>query len=488
MMYRRYLLPTLISLLLCVSLFGQSSPRKPAYVPYPDAQPILEALSDDLPAELKGKSPDELKAGWPGWIARRDADIRKRLIQGDEDSLVNFLLFGTSFTKQPRITGAQVILLARVALQKGIGASLTAPSAEEAGHAAVLKARMNDLMKGLSVPGTNERLLFAHHLVVAQKGFMPASPDGRERIKTYLISSLERVLGEQVGYAKALEEARLLGNPSEEFYERSKLYRNRGLSLDTSILPDYALEEALKAMKAKGLLKEGSVRHIAIVGPGLDFTDKQEGYDFYPQQSIQPFAVVDSLIRLGLALPGSLWLETLDLSPRVNGHLGRANRLAQRGAGYVVQLPRNLQAQWTTEAVRYWEHFGDQIGVPATPVPIPADVSDVKVRAVRIKPSVVSRITPVDLNIVSQRLDLAPSERFDLIIATNILVYYDAFEQSLAMSNVRKMLRDGGFLLCNNALPEFPFLPLHATGYVTVAYSDRLNDGEHIVWYQKKGD
>jgi hypothetical protein len=387
-----------------------------------------------------------------------------------------------------RITGRQVILLARQSLQKGLETSLAAPSAEEAKLDEILKARITDLIKGMVIPGNNERLLFARHLVVTQKRHNLQSPAGRDEIKKYLLSSLERVLSEQAGYVKALEAARQLGDPREEFYERSKLYRTRGLSLDTSILPDFAIEEALKTMKAQGLLKEGSVRHVAIVGPGLDFTDKQEGYDFYPQQSIQPFAVIDSLQRLRLSQPGSLRLETLDLSPRVNEHLRHAKELAQRGAGYVVQLPRNLQAQWKPEAVGYWERFGDQIGVSAPPAAIPADISEVKIRAVRIKPSVVSQLTPVDLNVVMQRLELAPAERFDLIIATNILIYYNAFEQSLAMANVQEMLQPGGFLLANNALPEYPFLPLHAVGYVTAVYSDRPNGGEHIVWYQRKAD
>ena len=175
----------------------------------------------------------------------------------------------------------------------------------------------------------------------------------------------------------------------------------------------------------------------------------------------------------------------MDLSPRVNDHLRRASQDARRGKEYVAQLPRNLQAGWKDEAVHYWEHFGDQIGAPALPVAIPADLSDVKVRAVRIKPLVVSRITPIDVNIVLQRLE-PDSEQFDLIIATNILVYYDVFEQSLAMVNIENMLRPGRFLICNNALPEFPFLPLHAIGYLTVAYSDRPNDGDHVVWYQRK--
>ena len=484
---RYFLLLTVLSVFLTTSLVGQVILRKPSYISYPQARPTLEALAEDLPPQLKGRSWGEVKADWPAWVARRDSEIRDRLIQGDEDSLVNLLLFGTSFTRQPRITGKQVILLARLAAQNEIGTS-SASFAEDPKLDEILNARIRDLIKGLTVPGNNERLLFAHQLVVVKKGYHPESASGRDQIRKRLLTNLERVLSEQTSYAKALEDARLLGNPSEEFYERSRLYRARGLSLDTSLLPDFAIEEALKTMRAKGLLKEGSVRRVAIVGPGLDFTDKQEGYDFYPQQSIQPFAVIDSLLRLGLSSFGDLRVATLDLSPRVNDHLGRAKRLGQRGKEYVVQLPRNLQAQWKAEAVHYWESFGDQIGVSAPPVAIPADVSDVRIRAVRIKPSVVSKLTPFDLNIVLQRLELSSAERFDLIIATNILVYYDAFEQSLAMSNVQAMLRPDGFLLANNALPEFPFLPLHAIGYVTVVYSDRPNDGEHIVWYGRKAE
>ena len=75
----------------------------------------------------------------------------------------------------------------------------------------------------------------------------------------------------------------------------STLLRNRGLSSDTSIFAAFAIDAALKDIAAMGTIRAGSVRRIAVIGPGLDFTDKQEGYDFYPLQTIQPFAVVDSL-------------------------------------------------------------------------------------------------------------------------------------------------------------------------------------------------
>ena len=56
---------------------------------------------------------------------------------------------------------------------------------------------------------------------------------------------------------------------------------------------------------------------------------------------------------------------------------------------------------------------------------------DLKIRAVRIRPAIVSLVTPEDVNIVLQRIELPAQEGFDLIVATNIFVYYDLFEQSL---------------------------------------------------------
>jgi len=48
------------------------------------------------------------------------------------------------------------------------------------------------------------------------------------------------------------------------------------------------------------------------------------------------------------------------------------------------------------------------------------------------------------------------------------------------------MLKDGGILLSNNALVEFPFTPIHAVGYSKTIYSNQNSDADAIVWYQKK--
>jgi hypothetical protein len=107
-------------------------------------------------------------------------------------------------------------------------------------------------------------------------------------------------------------------------------------------------------------------------------------------------------------------------------------------------------------------------------------------RAVSVRPGVVLRIVPCGLNIVLQRLDLPEAQKFDLIVATNVLIYYDVFEQSLALANIASMLKPGGFLLSNNALLELPGSPVHSVDYLTVVYSDdRPDDGDHIVWYRR---
>ncbi len=474
----RYVPPGLILALLALSLYGQASKRKAVYLTFNEARPVLEALDEILPAELKNKNATELAAAWPNWIARRDADIRSRLALGDEDSLINLLLFGTSFTKEPRITSKEIVELAQIE-------NRTLPATSAASR--TLQARVKDLIKGLTTPGTNERLLFARRVLIQRAGHDPRTAAGRAQLPDYLLKGVARVLNEQASYAKALAAARLLGDTTEEFSERSRMYRTRGLSSDTSLLPNFGLEDSLKAMQSRGLIQRGSVRRIAVIGPGLDFTDKQEGYDFYPQQTIQPFAIVDSVLRLGLGRSDNLQVVTFDLSPRVNDHLERAKERAQRGLSYVVQLPRDPNATWKPAAVQYWTQFGDQIGTPAAPVAIPSSVTGLKIRAVRIRPAVVSRVTPEDLNIVLQHPDQA-ADGFDLIIATNIFLYYDTFEQSLAMLNVQEMLRPGAFLLSNNVLLELPFSRVRAVDYQTVIYSDRPDDGDHIIWYQRLPD
>jgi CheR methyltransferase, SAM binding domain len=414
-----------------------------AYLSYERARPVFEALGERLPA------PSE----WPEWIAEADRQTRARVAQGDEISVVNLLLFGTSFTSEPRITSAQLN-------QKRI---LTAITGRLADFERVLTER------GSSRAFPDDRLAFARQVV-------GGAPD----IKSRLLSMLNRAIAENEIHERLIRDAEALGDPSLQFAERSRMYRARGLASDTSIRASFAVEEALR-----GLTVRRPVRRVAVIGPGLDFTDKQEGYDFYPQQSIQPFAVIDSLLRLELASADGLSMTTMDLNARVNDHLGRAVDRARTGSPYIIHLALPGNVSWKPEFLKYWQTFGETIGTEMVLPPIPRAVGPVKVRTISVRPSAAIRITPHDINITAQHVPVAAADRFDLIIATNVFVYYDRLQQGLAMANIADMLTPGGLLLSNNALVEVPATGLTSIGYSKALYSDRDEDGDLIIRYQK---
>ena len=286
--------------------------------------------------------------------------------------------------------------------------------------------------------------------------------------------------------ADALERAQE-ADPGTEFRTRSQVFERRGISLDTSIFPNFALEEALKALRDKGILRPGAVRRVAIVGPGLDTINKDIGFDYYPEQTLQPFAVADSLLQLGLAKESELQVTTLDISDRVNSHIRAARKKAQGGAGYPLQLPVRSNIKWTAEALFYWEHLGAVVGQKTPALPPPPMAGEVRTRALRVRPAMVLRVTPRRLDVVYEKLVLPEEEKFDLIVGTNIFVYYSAFEQDLAELNLAAMLSRGGIVLSNDARPAGGReSALSEMGFSTTAYSDREKDGDRIVWMQRR--
>ena len=454
----------------CSAVGGRAQPSAGASVAasditFDEAAPVIDALRQRAPAELDGVATKA--SDWPMWVKRRDKEIRARLNRGDEDSVLNMLLFGTTFTRLPR----------------ALNDSSRLGGPQRAGE--IVRGRIDDLAKGIISPGANERLQFARS-VVRRSGIDPAADDARGRITQFLRDIMVRVVGEVQTYAATLQAARQL-DAVNEFITRSKMLRSRGLSSDTSILPVDAIDEALEAIHTS-VLRDRTIHHTAIIGPGLDFTDKAEGFDFYPVQTIQPYGLIDSLLRFKLAAGADeVTVTTLDLSPRVNGHIEAVRQRARTGASYTLELVHDAATSWQPRLTDYWRRFGDQIGTPAAPIRPPRDAGDVDVRAVRIPSSVVASITPRDLDIVLQHLKpTAGGPPFDLIVATNIFVYYGAFEQALALVNVASMLGPGGLLLSNNALPERLVPSMKAIGSTPVVYSDRRDDRDQIIWYQRQ--
>jgi hypothetical protein len=426
---------------------------------------VITAFPGFLPAELKPASGLDA-AKWSEWIQKADWEVRNRLNQGEEDTLTNLLRFGVTFTKEYRIDDDYLLRYGN--------SSLVDSFAEN---------RANDLIRTLAFPTTwsanSSKGMARMRDFLEKKGFSFKTPEQRQKLKRYLLDNLARMRDDMMRYcAPANTEI------------QAQLFKDRGISLDTNLWPDFLLDQHFRRMTEKGLLKVGSVHKIAVVGPGLDFANKEKGNDFYPPETIQPFATLDSLVRLRVANADAVEIYTFDISNDVNLHVTRARENAIAGRFYTVQLPWNAGARQSADYrngfVEYWKRLGDQIGQPVVPIAVPHAIGETQTRAVKIRPGIVKQLKPVDMNIVFQRLPVSGERGFDLIIGTNIFIYYDAFEQSLARANIAAMLKPGGFLLSNDKFPDAVPSGLYDvldTALVVARDPDRVDT---MFCYQKK--
>ncbi|MFM2123926.1 MAG: hypothetical protein RL328_377 [Acidobacteriota bacterium] len=424
-------MPPRIAALLVIALTAFAAAR--VAMPFDAARPLL-ALA---PPELKSADAQQFAT----WTRNQDKAIRARLEQGDLDSMVNLLLFGTSFTTQPRMTIENLAAETRAGL---------------------LRARLADLQAALAKTDASPRLQFVRDLLRARRLDPASQPAG-----AYILDNLQRVLKERIEINQKIEAQDSANNA----------FSTRGVSLDTTIFPNYAIDAALGEAQSKGLLQ--SVARAAILGPGLDFIDKDSGFDYYPLQTLQPFALSDSLASRKLGNPK---ITILDISSRVRFHILGAIRNAKP---YVIQLPRN-KTPWLPAALEYWKHFGDALALPAPALDPPANVTGVETRAVRFPTATVLALDAEDVNIVTQRLTLPDAQRYDLMVATNILVYYTPFEQALALANIAAMLKPGGLLLTNDELPAHAAIPMRLAGRTEVEYTAQPRRGDTVFMYRKE--
>src|SRR5712692_70510 len=398
---------------------------------------------------------------WNDWVRKRDAEVRARVDQGVEDSTSNLILYGASYTNLPRSESAE-------------------SAASETGElTAAARARVHALAAALPNGARNERLRFVNEFLV-RKGI------ARDSVEVKLQENLRRLVAEQRAYQEKLKAAEAANDPNAKLLARGTLFQDRGLSADTSLLPNYALEDTLKTMLRKGAIQPGTMHRILVIGPGLDFTDKRDGYDFYPVQTIQPFAMLEAVARLGLGKTDEISVVTADLNAGVNAHVARLAERGRAGQPYIVQLPRLVSAEWSPEAVAYWQKFGDVLGTPAKPLPVPDTVIDVTMRAVTIRPKYAAQMRGFDMNVVTQTMEVPEGQGFDLVVATNVLVYYDLFQQALAMDSIAHMMNHGGIFLANHALPAQHGQALEFLGRRTVAYTPSGAYGDDVVVYRRR--
>ena len=424
-------------LLAVLAVSGAAAASEPAArtIGLAEARPIFAALGDSVPAVLRAGVSVDVDSTWSAWIQQRDADIRARIAQGEEDSVVNLMLYGTRFTRWPRATPDAIAAA-------GPGGQLDR----------VMDGRVADLAMAIESPGADERLRFVRQVV--ERHGIEVGGSSRQETRRYLIDLRSRVLSENDLYSRRRAAAEM-ADASQQRTLHATLYRDRGLSSDTSLRVNFALEQALAAVRDRGELARRPVGRVALIGPGLDFVDKAQGYDVHPVQMIQPFALVDSLRRLEVAERPTV--AALDISPRVVAHIRSARQRAARGDPYRLHVLLEQDGPGSPldpALVEYWRRFGGHLGTETVADLPGAYGGHVRARTVDVRPEAVLDVTGAELNIVLQRLQGSDAESgFDLVVATNVLVYYGPFEQALAVNNMASMLRTGGLLMTNQPVP-----------------------------------
>jgi len=384
------------------------------YLRWQQIQPLTASITT-----AGEKLPDfPTAAAWDNWIRQRDWELRGRTEQSVEDLISGWIVFGSSFTTQP-------VLLSQKDAVNAAG-DLTAVS----------RARIDDFIKGLDTRD-DERwrdvLEFLRRLRVTE-----------EELPAFLGGILRR---------SALDHA------------------NAGWSDETApLLMDFAMSETLHALKTSAAAPV-HVHRVAVISPELDFSGRPDGYDFYPPQTVQPFAILEAVERLDLGRAAEVQLSLIDMNPFVLSHL-RAITGKLRSGHYILQLPLNTAAGWNAEALSYWNRLGELIGTPAEPAAVPSGVHHVNMRAVAVKPQAGARISVNDLDIVAQSVETAPGQGFDIVVALNALGEYDRVEQSLALASMAGMMNPGAVLLISGAAPASIPSELEALGSHRIVYSE----------------
>ena len=446
-----------LSTLALISETLSSSERQARYLKFSEAQDTIRLFAG---SGLPGSDIADADS-WDQWIRGQDTQVRARIDRGVEDSISNLILYGTSYTNLPRLENLESVVTA--------GGEVS-----ELG-----RQRAHALATAAASSSRGERVRFV-------RGFLARKNIATNQVESFLEQNLKRFATEQLGYQEKLEAAGQAHDQMAVLLARGTLYQSRGLSVDTSLLPNYALEDTLRVMKQKGAIISGKIKRIAVVGPGLDFADKRDGYDFYPLQTIQPFAVMEAVARLELGEVRDLRVVTFDLNPAVNAHIARLAKDALAGRAYTLQLPKDAGADWSAAAIAYWENFGKLLGTPVKPLPVPQALGQVALRAVAVASRNAAHIEPIDLNIVAETIDLAEGQGFDLVIATNVLVYYDSLQQALALANIARLLNPGGVFLSNTVLPAEHDPRLEFLGRRSVAYSTTGSYGDDVVAYRRR--
>jgi hypothetical protein len=417
------------------------------------AQPVVVTWAD-LPAAIQTRLEQSgLNApAFNGRIAALSREARVRVRQGDLDHLIFYLLQSTHFTRLPPIEPA-----------------VSAKAVHDGVRTDAVEARLTAFLKAVDSPDRDPRLAYFRALLAdaASKRDRRAVVRGEyQRVMTFL-------------YGKEFASR---GQPETT----ALLYRTRGLSTDTAVEAGYSVQVGLGVLKALDPLRR--IRRVLIVGPGIDLAPRTGMLEVGPPESYQPWAVIDALLSLGLSSMDDLAVVGADINPRVVDHL-RAARQSPPVLRLVSGLGETGAVTFSADYRDYFAALGRSAGTIRPGAKAPAGHL---AKTVSISPKAAALLRAEPLNIVTERFDRLDGEPFDLVIATNILPYFDHIELMLALANISAMLSPGGVLLHNELRPGLPEdaaaagLPVEQSRQVIVATVKGAPPLVDTVWLHRK--
>jgi hypothetical protein len=411
---------------LCLSASGapraqESAPRR---ISWNDVAPVRARL------EARGIG----AATFPSYVERVHADNVRRVHEGDLDHLIFYALQSTRFTSLPPIEPA----LSAKAFVEGLSPAardefLKTSRAPSAQIAAPVRSRLSAFLRALDSSTDDPRLSYFRALMSAT---VTAGSERQAAVTREYLRAM-RFVYEKEFVAQRAE------RPADSIAE---LYRSRGLSTDTAVDAGYLVYLGLGVFKS--LEPERRIRRVLIVGPGLDLAPRTALVEAGPPESYQPWAVIDALVGLGLSSVEDLTVVAADINPRVVDHLRRS-----AAAPPLLILVSGIRATDSITLSReyrdYFAGLGSAVGdMDARPILTAAEGHLRK--AVRVRAAVARTLQSAALDLVTERLD---TPAFDLVVATNILPYFDDTELTLALTNIAGMLAPGGVFLHNEPRP-----------------------------------
>lgn len=369
-------------------------------------------------------------SGFGAFVERTHADNERRVREGDLDHLIFYLLQSNEIPLPP-IEPA----LSAKALVDGMDETTRQAflRGEPAAASAMPKAADARIAAGLKLLGRDN--------LSARAGYF------RELVDAVFPSRADRAAGLRREYLRAMRfvyqkefVARRADRPADAV---AALYRSRGLSTDTAVEAGFVVREGLGIGAA--LSPDRRIRRVLIVGPGLDLAPRMALNQFSRPESYQPWAVMDALLSLGIATAGELEIVGADINPRVVDLLRR-----HHGKPLELSLATEIRdADGVTLRADYREYFarlGAAIGRAGG-----VERRDGRlIKSVRVAAASARGLSGERLDIVTERLTGRP---FDLIVATNILPYFDDTQLGLALANIASMLAPGGLFLHNEPRP-----------------------------------